>query len=778
MFTTARPRGNLKREFITYYDFLKHRLHIRPYHIESDHYFHAGSLFQEYIVDSWAAAEHSRLEWFCHHQHVIRADLYCGVVDALREGLDLSSVGCKVILPSSFTSGPRFIQKCLQDALALLRIHGGSDLFITFTANPKWREITEALLPGQTASDRPDIVARVFHLKVASLLDDIMNKNVFGEGVAYVYTVEYQKRGLPHIHLIVFLHPAARLSTPDCIDQFVSTEIPDENEEPVLHELVKTHMIHGPCGIAHYSPCLNEKKECSKGFPKPFQQETEISGDSYVKTRRRNNGNTVNVRGTDVHNGFVVSYSPYLLMRYQTHINVECTTGFNAIKYIYKVHYFFCRCGFPLDTFILQYIYKGPDRATVAIDGNAGDAVRSQDEVQLYLDARYFSSMEAYARSMGWATHRVCLFFAWPTFILTYAQEYPAVQQLQVHLENEQCVTFRPDGSHSLAGLVHDTQLTAFFKANQKYEDAREFYYSKFPSKFVWNKDSFEWVPRQKQKVYGRLVYIPPNVGEKFYARLILSVAKNLQSFEDLRSFNGVVYDTIRLACLARGLLEDDGEWCRSLDEAKHFQTGFILRSLFVIIVRDCLPADPLTLWEEYKEYICDDLPRLLLCMGIRDASDDIVYNYGLHLVEQILSMASNKSMKDVGMSPPTRDWDTLLSNSLVQDHLRFEPVREEEMLQEMLPSLNDDQRSAFDRIMQSFLDGHKETFFVVGAAGAGKTFLYNTLCHAIRSQSLLILCVAYSGIAAQLLPGGRTAHSSFKIPFVRSQKIPPLPNS
>ena len=262
---------------------MKHQLHICPFNVESDHYFHAGFLFQEYIVDSWAASEHSRLEWFRHNQHVIHADLYCGVVDALREGLDLSSVGRKVILPSSFTLGPRFIQKCLQDTLTLLRIHKGSDLFITFTANPNWCEITEALLPGQSASDRPDIVTHVFHLKVTSLLDDIMNKKIFGEGVAYVYMVEYQKQGLPHIHLIVFLSPGAHLSTAECIDQFVSMEFPDEREQPLLHKLVKTHMVHGPCGISHYSPCLNEKKECSKGFPKPFQPETEISDDSYVK---------------------------------------------------------------------------------------------------------------------------------------------------------------------------------------------------------------------------------------------------------------------------------------------------------------------------------------------------------------------------------------------------------------------------------------------------------------------------------------------------------------
>ena len=200
---------------MSYCAFLKHHLHICPFAIESDHYFHAGFLLQEYIVDSWAAAEHSRLEWIRHNQHTIRAELYCGIVDTLREGLDLSAVGRKVILPSSFTSGPRFIQKCLQDALALLKIYNGSDIFITFTTNPAWLEITEALLPGQCTTDRPDIVARVFHLKVSALLDDIMNQGAFGEAVAYVYTVEYQKRGLPHIHLIVFLHPNAHLSTPE-----------------------------------------------------------------------------------------------------------------------------------------------------------------------------------------------------------------------------------------------------------------------------------------------------------------------------------------------------------------------------------------------------------------------------------------------------------------------------------------------------------------------------------------------------------------------------------
>ena len=226
------------------------------------------------------------------------------------------------------------MQKCLQHALTLLRVLGPSDLFITFTANPAWPEIVENLLPGQSACDRPDLVARVFHLKLNSLLDDIMKKHIFGKGIARVYTVEYQKCGLPHVHLIVWLDRAQRLLSPEQVDCHISSELPDREWDPVLFNLVKTHMVHGPCRPGQ---CLNEHGKCTKGFPKPFQEATEISGDSYVTTRRRNNGSSISFPDRTVDNRYVVPYSPYLLRKYRAHINVECTSGFQAIKYIYKV---------------------------------------------------------------------------------------------------------------------------------------------------------------------------------------------------------------------------------------------------------------------------------------------------------------------------------------------------------------------------------------------------------------------------------------------------------
>ncbi|KAE9400316.1 hypothetical protein BT96DRAFT_742954, partial [Gymnopus androsaceus JB14] len=56
--------------------------------------------------------------------------------------------------------------------------------------------------------------------------------------------------------------------------------------------------------------------------------------------------------------------------------------------------------------------------------------------------------------------------------------------------------------------------------------------------------------------------------------------------------------------------------------------------------------------------------------------------------------------------------------------------------------------------------------FFLDGPGGTGKMFVYITLCHTLRGEGSVILCVASTGIAALILPGGRTAHSMLKIPI------------
>ncbi|WVZ93004.1 hypothetical protein U9M48_039027 [Paspalum notatum var. saurae] len=79
------------------------------------------------------------------------------------------------------------------------------DLFVTFTSNAAWTEISEVLscMRGQQPSDCSDIVNRVFKMKLNMLMDDIKKKQFFGPINAVIYTVEFQKRGLPNAHIII-----------------------------------------------------------------------------------------------------------------------------------------------------------------------------------------------------------------------------------------------------------------------------------------------------------------------------------------------------------------------------------------------------------------------------------------------------------------------------------------------------------------------------------------------------------------------------------------------
>jgi hypothetical protein len=72
-----------------------------------------------------------------------------------------------------------------------------------------------------------------------------------------------------------------------------------------------------------------------------------------------------------------------------------------------------------------------------------------------------------------------------------------------------------------------------------------------------------------------------------------------------------------------------------------------------------------------------------------------------------------------------------------------------------------------FNTIIESIEQSPKRTrFFVQGAGGTGKTFLYKCFYSYFRSRGKIVLCVASSGIAAQLLPSGRTSYSRFQIPL------------
>jgi hypothetical protein len=177
-------------------------------------------------VDAYVAIEQNRLKYLRLNKKKLRADLYQGLQDAIVVG-DNSVVAIRqrIILPSSFIVGPRHMVQNYQDAMAICRWAGCPDAFVTFTCNPQWLEIKRALLLGQQPQDRPDLVTRVFRIKLKELINDIQKNHILGCTITGIYVVEFQKRGLLHAHILMFFTEDCKPHTIEDVDRMISAKL-------------------------------------------------------------------------------------------------------------------------------------------------------------------------------------------------------------------------------------------------------------------------------------------------------------------------------------------------------------------------------------------------------------------------------------------------------------------------------------------------------------------------------------------------------------------------
>ncbi|XP_024190810.1 uncharacterized protein LOC112194807 isoform X4 [Rosa chinensis] len=702
-------------------DYYAYMLQMRQGHENPLH--RGGRLFQQYVVDNYVKIESQKLRWLRSNQEKFRREFRQGLQDSLHAGEnDAGNVGRRTILPSSFIGSPRDMYQRYQDAMALVQKYGRPDLFITMTCNPNWEEVRNELLPGQTPQDRPDLVTRVFHAKFEQLKEDIINKGVLGKVAAHAFVVEFQKRGLPHVHMLIMLEENDKLNNPDEYDRIVRAEIPYEDEEPQLYDAVCTHMIHGPCGTLNPRQSCMKNGSCNKSYPKPFANFTVQGNDAYPVYRRRASRLPVPLRRRGdvmVDNGWVVPYNPWLLLRYNCHINVEICGSIKSVKYLYK------------------YIYKGPDRVELELQSNP-----EFDEIRQFVDARWVCAPEALWRIFKFAMNRI----------------YPTVERLQIHLPNMQQITFSVD--ETVENILADehaqmSMLTEFFTINRMDEDARTYLYREIPEHYRWDNSNKIWVKRRRNyKVIGRIYSVSPSEGEKFYLRVLLNHVRGPRSFRDLLTVNGVLQPTFKQAAEKQGLLENDNSIRQCLLEASAIRMPSTLRRLFVTILVYNEPIGVRTLWDEFFPFMVEDYP----------SSGDIAnQNRLLQDLNGVLEQF-NRNIRDFDLPEMTTEPE---ENSrmprCIEDELSVH-ISQEDI--DAIDRLNDDQRIAFDTIMDAVQRKRSALFFVDGPGGTGKTYLYRALLANIRRMNHIVLATASSGIAANILPGGRTAHSRFKIPL------------
>jgi hypothetical protein len=433
------------------------------------------------------------------------------------------------------------------------------------------------------------------------------------------------------MHFLIFLAPEDKIHDITQIDRIVCAEFPDQDEDPVLFNIILENMVHGPYSRDR---CLDENGRCKKHFPKPFQQHTTLEADGYPLYRRREDGREFEKNGHLFTNRLVVPYNPDLSRKYECHINIEICALVRAVKYIHK------------------YIYKGHDRATMRFG-------EETDEIQQYLDARYIGASEAIRHLLEMPMH----------------EEKPNVVCLAVHLLEMHQVLYNPQEDFNVIlerGQNQRTMLTAYFNMCSSSEQTCQYTYQEFPQHYVWQSKQKHWTKRKQGFVISRLYTAHPRAGERFYLRLLLTVVRGPRSFEDLRTINGVTLPTYKDACVQLGLLEDDGEWAQCLEEAGVMRTGSHLHNLFALILNECHPTHPELLWERFCENLCDDLAHHLhKHYQIPNPSNEDVLGFGLYLIDEILHHQSNKNLSDFPPMPtPIKNWSQQRGNRFVEEQL------------------------------------------------------------------------------------------------------------
>ncbi|KAH7697675.1 hypothetical protein AAVH_35240, partial [Aphelenchoides avenae] len=396
---------------------------------------HCGRLFQEWAVSMFAFMEGDRMNFYRLHQKELKADSYN--LQHFLEGLEFDgnpTIGKAIILPATYPGSPRYWTNQFEDAMAIVRYYGRPDIFLTMTCNPSWPEVREVITVTldegeefeEYSTDRPDIIARVFDMKKDALMAELREGRCFGELVAWIFVIEFQKRGLPHLHAILTLKDADKIRTAEEVDRCISAQLPDEDTEKELFDLVTKHHIHGPnCRTNPHAMCKDAKGLCRWNYPKPYNPTTRITEDGRVYCARPDNGRStaVMVRNEPVPatNKDVAPFCPRLLLKFRCHVYVDLVQDHMAIKYLYK------------------YCTKGPDKAKATI---RNDTV-VYDEINLHVDSRCVTPPEAMWRLQG----------------RPLIGKSHSTQKLDIHLSGKK----------------------AYFRLNEEDAFARDLYYSQVP---------------------------------------------------------------------------------------------------------------------------------------------------------------------------------------------------------------------------------------------------------------------------------------------------------
>ena len=582
-----------------------------------------------------------------------------------------------------------------------------------------------------------------------------------------VRVIEYQRRGLPHAHIVLAV--ADPPQTAESVDLIITCEL---SKNPAIRALQLKHMLH-TCN--HGCHPDDPTQECIKGCPWPFLEDTHFDVRGYPHHRRRPCDGTcpncsskkpVLGRRSLCVNRLLVETAPSILARWDGHANVKFAGSVNLFEYLYK------------------YLFKGPDTASyeVTSDPEGRDAIRDWQR------GRYLVATECAWRVFGYTTyervpHILCLPVHtdgedWIQFLEGHEEEavtqtvsplqryfYRPPTQPYLQLKYHEYYEFFMVSAVCPVSLKHFfPNLFACISAGATHDDDHTLILQGNTSQTFHVPPTLDSAPSgQKHFVYRRLRGEPPlcrlemkfpRQKEVFYLRHILLNYPKV-SFEDCRRQGRRVYPSYEEALLATGLFSRTDEATYVLKELVELRyTAAQLRFAFLVLLEQ--DARPITLYKKFESPLMKDFLDRGLTSGHPKTELQRCLRASWLAVGHTEESWQLPATVSLLVGPTDTTGADQRRSKKLYDQIRKDP----------------DQKAAAEAILKALDSGKDHFLFVQGRAGSGKTTVATYANDTAHARGKAVINVATTGIAALLLPDGATAHSVCKIPLEEEELL------
>ena len=573
----------------------------------------------------------------------------------------------------------------------------------------------------------------------------LMHHMGFGKVVHYTWRLEFQARGAPHAHVLIWLQE--RLSA-ETISHYIYASMPDQST-PRLYNLVNGPMIH-TCNINRCKKGIPTAR-CKYGFPKPECGSTHVNEDGDLIIKR--NAADCNI----------VEYHPLLLLKWEGHCHMhilrtrehpECSQ--NAIFYIVKYNFksepslriqmkdqssnfrtaFHGRVVSAEEAIsrIFSFDYYGSDTSSEYLSLKPPEkrkaAFVNGKQIQITNIEKY------YARPLELERMGILTFFSLYNIVSSKITNAQRINELNNTLNGELLrnaleIPSRERGSNTLATDWEKENLWPIVYIREGWL---------FPSNNLPEAKALKISIRKPKIIITEKFGCNSDIEEFAYAYLLLS--GSWRSDDEIKAGKKTWVEALEHHGLC---LPDD-------DDVTKFNK---------LIVKYMLNSS------RYSDY---DISRTISMMN-EDMTNylinlkDSISNEQKSIIERVIDILNSKNnlLNNIVISIEREPNPDIIGKYIYfafDENIKNNAANQ---LNSIIPSLNENQSHIFNEIKERIDAGIQVNAFISGKAGTGKSFLINALKKFFITKDIPFIVCASTGIAASLI-GGRTVHSAFGI--------------